>query len=109
MRYRLFLDDERVPASDDGPAWIIARSTKEAVQVVKSHGLPEFISFDHDLGEGDTSIDFIHWLIDTTLDSIELGANPKFPNYTVHSQNPVGKENIESLMDSFLKHLENLK
>ena len=48
--------------------------------------LPQEIAFDHDLGEGDTSIVFLNYLECYMLDN-EL----KFPKdfiYTVHSQNP---------------------
>jgi len=66
---------------------------------VKRFGLPTFISFDHDLGGEDTSIVFVHWLINFCMDS-----NLSFPTeYYVHSQNPVGVQNIKGLMDSAIK------
>ncbi len=43
----------------------------------------------------------IKWLIDYMLDnSLDF---PEGFNYSVHSQNPVGKKNIESLVDNFIK------
>jgi len=49
----VYLDDIRTPPRED---WVIARDFEEAI--VESRGLPDFISFDHDLGEGLTGYDF---------------------------------------------------
>lgn len=99
MTYKLFIDDERAPATDD--YGVIARSSTYAIDTVLLYGIPTFISFDHDLGGDDTSMVFIHWLIDYMLDK---GVSfPEGFGYYVHSQNPVGKKNIESLMDSFMQ------
>lgn len=99
MNYRLFIDDERFPISPD---WFIARTSSQAIKAVRMYGLPQEIAFDHDLGEDDTSIAFLHYLEYYMLDN-EL----KFPKdfiYTVHSQNPVGAANIASKMDNFIKY-----
>ena len=99
MTYRMFIDDERSPPRD-GNTWVIVRSSGEAINYVQDHGVPEFISYDHDLGGDDTSIRFIWWLIDAYLD----GRIKTFPvNYAVHSQNPVGARNIKELLDGFIK------
>ena len=102
MTYKLFIDDERFPVDD---SWIIVRSSAEAIQVLKDLGMPSFISFDHDLGGDDTSINFINYMIGCLLDNnINL---PEDFDYYVHSQNPVGKQNIEGLMQSIIKHFKN--
>lgn len=98
MTYTLFLDDERMPPSR-GANWIIARSSHEAIHVVKKLGIPDFISFDHDLGHDDTAMVFVKWLIEYDLDNNLI--KPEFA-FTVHSANPVGAENIRSLMSSYL-------
>lgn len=106
MTYRLFIDDVRDPPNDGGE-WIIARSTHDAKVVIHKHGIPSFISFDHDLGGNDTSMEFIKWLIDAYICAPLLNdcvRKYKFPEYTVHSQNPVGAENIRGLMDAFTRH-----
>jgi hypothetical protein len=101
MTYKLFIDDERLPVGD---GWKIARSSVEAIFLVKLYGMPQEISFDHDLGEDDTSMFFIHWMINRLLDGRDyLPDNFKF---SVHSQNPVGKDNINQLMNNFLKYNE---
>jgi hypothetical protein len=101
MTYRLFIDDERFPVDDD---WVIVRSSSEAIDMVISKGIPSRISFDHDLGGDDTSIVFINWLIDHLLDN-----NLKLPyvfSFYVHSQNPIGKENIISKMTQIEEHFK---
>lgn len=105
MTWKLFIDDERFPASE---GWVIARSSEEAIQKCREYGFPSFISFDHDLGGDDTSIVFINWMIEQTLDSITSGPPHYFPrDYFIHSQNPVGRDNIKSLMDSFIAYYYN--
>ena len=59
MTYKLFIDDERYPTDN---TYLIARSSAEAIHVLNRYGIPESISFDHDLGGEDTSIEFIKYL-----------------------------------------------
>ena len=98
MTYKMFIDDERFPVTDD---WIIVRSSKEAIECVLKNGFPCHINFDHDLGGEDTSMKFINWLIDYMLDC-ELHFKPDF-TWSVHSQNPVGAENIRQIMTAIVK------
>ena len=104
MTYKLFLDDERDPPSDN-TYWIIARSSSEAIELVKTKGIPDFISFDHDLGGDDTAMKFIWFLINGHMD----GSLESFPtDYYVHSQNPIDVQNIKSLMSSYINTLERI-
>ena len=104
MTYKLFLDDERFPP-DDGNVWLIARSSSEAIDTVIKQGTPDFISFDHDLGNDDTAMRFIWFLIESHIE----GSLESFPtNYYVHSQNPVGVQNIKSLMNSYINTLQGI-
>jgi hypothetical protein len=93
MSYKLYIDDVR-PCPD---GFILAKSSREAITIVELRGLPEYISFDHDLGEDDSSMVFLKWL-SNYID------NPSF-NYTVHSANPVGRDNIISFIESWKKSL----
>lgn len=95
----MFIDDERLPPEGN---WAIVRSSDEAIEYVQDWGVPNFISFDHDLGGTDTSIRFINWLIAQHLDE-KLQTFPT--EYYVHSQNPVGAENIRSLMDAYISYI----
>lgn len=92
--YRLFVDDERYPVEDD---WIIARSYEDAMWYVNNRGIPDYISFDHDLGTEKTGYDLAKSLCEVLMDT---GA-PMF-SYYVHSQNPVGKTNIQNYLEGFM-------
>lgn len=96
----LFIDDERFPPSN-GQTWHVVRSTAEAIEYVSKKGVPDLISFDHDLGGEDTAIKFVHWLIDRDLERPGfIGRNFRF---IIHSQNPVGASNIEKLLSGYLR------
>lgn len=103
MTYKLFIDDERYP-SGNIDEWVITRSSEETIRIVSEKGMPNFISFDHDLGGEDTSIQFIKWLENKLLDE-EL----KFPvdfDFYVHSQNPIGAKNIRLWMVSLVTNFK---
>lgn len=93
--YKLFIDDERYPATDD---FVIVRSSSEAIEYVRTHGIPTYVSFDHDLGGDDTSRIFVNLLIDHLMDNKLL--LPKGFNFYVHSQNPIGRDWIQGTMRS---------
>lgn len=96
--YKLFIDDERYPV--DGLCTIV-RSSKDAIERMIAFGCPSFISFDHDLGGDDTSMKIVHWMIEKDLD--RPGWIPDDFSFYVHSQNPIGKKNIEGLLGGYLK------
>jgi len=97
--YALFLDDRRDPPDR---SWVVVRSFEEAVAYVEQHGMPGFVSFDHDLGLGKTGFDFAKWLVERHLDGSPL---PDDFTFTVQSTNFDGGNNIESLLRSFLRHV----
>ena len=126
MKYNLFLDDFRVPIDciyyTGNPIftkleWIIVRNYNEFVKCIEDNGIPEVISFDHDLSDFDyerqTNIDYSEciektgyhcakWLIDYCMDN-----NKEIPStILVHSMNPAGSLNIKSLFDSYIKSLK---
>lgn len=122
--YRLFLDDEREPKQvtwvelPPGP-WTIVRSYDEFVKVIEARGIPAFVSFDHDLAhehyrqsmynpdhhysayytdgtfKEKTGRDCALWLVERCLET-----KTPIPGYQVHSMNPIGRENIVSIMES---------
>lgn len=104
MSWKLFLDDERYPPDEN---WVVARSLDEAIAAIKDRGFPGYISFDHDLsdvpstsGYNNTGMGLARWIVDNALDD-KLTIPVDFEFY-VHSQNPIGAENIRRLMDAFL-------
>ena len=102
--YSVFLDDIRDPKKKYD---YIARSSKEAIMIVKKIKIvPSHISFDHDLGEDDTAMKFINWLIDAVLDN-DIEYRPI--DFNVHSANPIGSKNIEGKMNGFIKHMRSLQ
>jgi len=105
-----FIDDERDPP-DDGSKYVVLRSFQEMKDRVCEHGFPDYISFDHDLGDGGTGMDCAKWLIEVDLQQRDW--NPiKFPEtfwWTVHSENPVGRDNINGLLESYFKFKERMR
>ena len=91
---KLYIDDLR--ATPIGYQRVY--SYKEFIDFIQNKGIPDFISFDHDLGIEETGYDCAKFLVEYCLDH-----NLTIPNFTVHSQNPVGKENIEKLLNNFRK------
>ncbi len=94
---KLYLDDLR--PTPDGFQRVY--DYNEFIIYFSENGLPDFISFDHDLGLGKTGYDCAKWLVEYCLDN-----KLQLPKFSVHSQNPVGKENIENLLNNFAKFNE---
>ena len=100
---KMFLDDIREPKNNYD---VIVRSFEEAINFVKENGIPTYISFDHDLGCDEignilkSGYDFAKWLVDMDIENIH-----KFPNnftFDIHSANPIGKNNIKSILNNYL-------
>lgn len=124
MSYNLFLDDERHPSQ---VTWvdigfhpfqcIIVRNFEQFKHIIEEHGLPERVSFDHDLadfhyeamieevngkenvdyGPEKTGFDCAKFLAQYCIDTSQ-----QIPDFTVHSLNPVGRDRIN-------QHLERAK
>ena len=97
------------------------------VKYITDNGLPTAICFDHDLGDDHkkadngmiichhglaigkdgypicsgekTGMDCAKWLVEYCMDN-----DKTLPLYNIQSANPVGKENIDSLLKNYLKH-----
>jgi len=106
-KWILWLDDVRDPSHRthkrkwedrefDAPWWCL--SFKQAAAMIKLHGLPVFMFLDHDLGSGDTGMDFLRFLERTGY--VE---NCAPPDYEIISDNPNGTKNMESFMESWKK------
>src|SRR5215217_9337664 len=100
---KIFLDDERFPAAGDDMT--IVRSYYGFCLLIKHLNLAsepqkiEFISFDHDLGPNMSGLDCAKFLVSYDMDHNIL---TKGFTFYVHSQNPVGKANIEGYLNNYL-------
>jgi len=94
---KVFIDDIREPYFENA---VVLRSYSKVIEWFENNGIPEFISFDHDLGEDLSGYDIAKWLVDFDL---KTGSMPKNFTFKVHSANPVGAENIYHLLNNYLK------
>lgn len=129
MTYNLFLDDIRIPIDTFNYTkndvyskldWIVVRNYNEFVKAIEIHGMPDIISFDHDLADehydpdlygsetynevydnfkSKTGYDCAKWLIENSIDNDQ----PLPETIFIHSMNPHGSMNIESLFTTYSK------
>jgi hypothetical protein len=113
MSYWMFIDDERMPTDVTWvppvqqiryhtDQWVIVRNFAQCMSMVAQRGIPSYISFDHDLGHNEpTGYDIARRLVQLDLDgTVEFDKNFDF---WVHSQNPVGRENIQRYLTQYLE------
>ncbi|BDD08052.1 hypothetical protein FUAX_04840 [Fulvitalea axinellae] len=110
---KLFLDDlrsvEMIYGEGSGADFDIVRTYEAFVEYIQKNGLPDFISFDNDLGM-DTSGKHVapdgyaatKWLV------YESGLDLKELKFKVHSANPVASKQIEGLLTNYIRHLKEL-
>lgn len=107
---KLFLDDLRTIDMVYDPSmeseFDIVRSYADFVSYIQKNGLPEFISFDNDLGLDENEnlapdgYSAAKWLVyESELDLINL-------EFKVHSANPVAAEQIKGLLNNYIKFLK---
>ncbi len=107
----LFIDDIRKVSDVDLNSWNlptagleikIAETYEAAIRYLDLYGLPEYVSFDHDLGENQPPATAIMWhIINGHLDEKWNCASMKVVQ--VHSANPVGARNLLLLWQGFCK------
>lgn len=118
MSYKLFLDDERRPEHvtwvrlPEGP-YKIVRNYQEFTRYIERRGLPDFVTFDHDLAaehyagwaagrdevlyetfKEHTGYHCAEWLVHYCINH-----NLPLPPFEVHSMNQVGRQNIRRVLD----------
>lgn len=110
MAYKLFLDDIRdvhmVYKKLTNDDFVVVINFQDFKKVILENGLPELISFDNDLGLDENDIiaedgyAAAKWLVyESGLDLINL-------KFNVHSANPVASQQIQGLLDNYIKHLK---
>lgn len=126
LKKALYLDDERTP-KDNPPTgyepWVVVRNYNDFKAWIDLNGMPDYVSLDHDLAEehmqdyykyqfnGIAAINYNDFKEKTGMDCarymIEFAMNNKvsLPRLVgVHSHNPMGAVNIQSLVNSYKKH-----
>ena len=111
--------------------WVIVRNYDEFVNTITSRQevgqWPMFISYDHDLGiehtkffwdnggfrnppnpddanfTEKTGLDCAKWLCEYVMNN-----KLPLPGFAVHSANPVGRKNIQTYLENFNKHYEQM-
>lgn len=88
-----FLDDEREPPHRNDRDWVIFRTGEAMLNHIMKFGMPDGISFDHDLGPDVTDA---HTVAKMLLSLVMFGTVvvPENWSWDVHSQNPVGAANL---------------
>ena len=109
MKKKLFLDDLRtidmVYDASQEKEFDIVRTYEAFVSYVQKNGLPDFISFDNDLGldkNGEVALDgyaAAKWLV------YESGLDLTSLQFKVHSANPVAAEQIKGLLTNYIDFL----
>lgn len=128
--YYLFLDDIRTPYHTfcytfntvySTKTWTTVRNYDDFVKVITENGLPELVSFDHDLAnehyapqdqwsnydawadnqnfKEKTGYECAVWLVNYCMDNKQ-----PLPEFLCHSMNPVGTEKILSLLKQYKEH-----
>lgn len=135
LKTALYLDDIRTP-SETLPGynnWVVVRSYSEFYEYLLHNGLPDLISFDHDLADEHiedyfnqmqvmgwqspnyekykekTGLDCAKAMCEVyelsmSIDEPDSQSSENFPICVVHSHNPVGAENIKSYISGYIKH-----
>lgn len=111
MKTLLWLDDIRNP--NDTPKYvpnaheiIWVKSYYEFIDWIEQrNNVPDIISFDHDLADVNSSVektgyDCLKWLINYCYDN-----NFNLPEIFFHTDNTVGKTNMETYLNNAKKHL----
>lgn len=107
---KLFLDDIRTPemvynktvATD----FVVVRNYVDFLKYIKQNGLPDFISFDNDLGLDENEevapdgYAAAKWLV------YESGFDLRELRFKVHSANPVAADQIRGLLSNYIRFLK---
>lgn len=120
------MDDVRTPLKEPEGyhPWVVVRNYNEFVNWITNNGIPEIISFDHDLADEHiedyydqklkngwqnpsydkfkekTGLDCAKWLCEHSKKT-----NQPIFWVVVHSHNPVGATNIQSYINNYLKSM----
>lgn len=127
LKTALYLDDQRTPTKTipGYEPWVVVRNYDQFKEHIIKNGVPDLISFDHDLAEEHmedyfkqfyqqgyqrpdydsykekTGLDCARWLCEAYC----YPNNVQLKYCCVHSHNPVGSTNIQNYINGFKKHM----
>lgn len=121
MKKCLYLDDIRIPSivPKGCDQWIIVRSYEDFVNHIKENGIPDFISFDHDLADAHYQLSFSAWKNSPEVPNLKektgyecakwlveycMDKDLDMCDFSVHSANPSGAQNILYLLNNFRRN-----
>lgn len=131
MKTLLWLDDKRDPWAPDWvknyspigfPCRIVwVKNYRGFTKWIIKNGLPDAICFDHDLSDiklnligfffkrqplfrEKTGYDCAKWLVNYCIDN-----NLDLPKWNIQSSNTPGRDNINGILNSFLKHVQSTR
>lgn len=104
MKTCLWVDDERsVPDNTEEREWMEAKTFHHAIMLLEFCNFDE-VALDHDLGPasvyGNTELNGYHivkWLVQRKMDGLYVP-----PVIKVHTANPVGRDNMQAMIDRYL-------
>jgi (p)ppGpp synthase/HD superfamily hydrolase len=95
FKTKLYLDDKRKTPRG---FWDRVKSFEEFISYIKEKGVPDIISFDHDLGHIEkTGLTCVKWLIEN---------DHQINEFRVHSSNAPGRVNMLSWLSNYKKHTQ---
>lgn len=98
-----YLKEEYLEIDDEECEVVWVKTQSEFEKYITQNGLPDFISFDNDLGIGNgEGYSCAKFVIDYCLDH-----NMYLPGYYVHSMNSVARDNINNLFENFKEIFQN--
>jgi hypothetical protein len=127
LKVSLYLDDIRTPTTTipGYHPWNVVRNYDEFEKWIIENGVPDLVSFDHDLGQehiddywrqfqqqGYQEPSYSSYKEKTGMDCANFlvgycqKMNVSLKKCSVHSSNPVGAKNIQDFLNGFKKHMD---
>lgn len=94
---KIWLDDVRTPPDQ---TWIWCRNSEDFLAITKYPPCIEHVAFDHDLGEDSLNGSELAGMLAERCIEFDY-----CPSFSCHSDNPDGKKNILSKMESLQRFL----
>jgi hypothetical protein len=97
---KIWLDDIRIPPDS---TWTWCKTAEEAIGTIFVNQEIQFISFDHDLGEGASG-----YRVAVFLEFMASLGYKMVDTWDIHSANPVGRKNIQNALENANRFLSEI-